>query len=86
MKKYTCLNCGAAFEADRFRKYCSVRCNRTYLQRDYRAKEKIPMDCLFNEGVACCDHTCDTCGWNPAVSQKRLEAISAKRGSSGELQ
>ena len=82
MKKYTCLNCGTEFSSDRFRKFCCVRCNKTYLQRNYRAKEKkiLPKDCLFNEGIACNNYTCATCGWNPEVSQKRLETIVGEVG------
>ncbi len=80
MKQYTCLNCGAEFLSDRFRKFCCVRCNKTYLQRNYRAKEKTkpPRLCIHNEGVCCKTNNCTTCGWNPEVSQKRLEAIAGR--------
>jgi hypothetical protein len=34
--------------------------------------------CDFAENVECEKKKCSTCGWNPEVAQKRLEAIIAK--------
>ena len=77
MKQQKCLNCGGVFFADRERKFCSHRCNKTYLQRNYRAGivTRSPNECLMNEGVICKKRNCENCGWNPKVARKRKEDI-----------
>ena len=78
MKQFTCLNCGIVFASSRYRKCCSKKCSKARLQRNYRAGVTIRPrnECILNEMVSCTAHDCDTCGWNPKVSRKRLAAIT----------
>ena len=77
MKQYTCLGCGTEFTSDRFRKYCSNRCNKAHNARTHRAGIIVPLpnECVLTEGVVCTDRKCETCGWNPKISRKRLATI-----------
>lgn len=78
MKEFTCLFCGAkGIDNSRTgtRKFCNENCAAAH----WRAEQGIGDDqrerCLFNEGVVCDQHRCSNCGWNPAVAQKRMEAL-----------
>lgn len=88
MKPYTCLCCGTVFQSDRFRKYCSNRCNQRYWQRNRRAGVVAPLqhECVMNEGVVCTEHSCDTCGWNPKIARKRLAVIKDQACCPAELE
>lgn len=36
--------------------------------------------CRYNENIRCMDRDCGKCGWNPAISESRLEAYQKKNG------
>ena len=76
-----CLNCGTPILDIKGKLFCCTRCSKTYRQRKYRAGELMPSadECLLNEGVICKEHNCDSCGWNPKVSRKRLETIRGRQ-------
>ncbi len=39
--------------------------------------------CRYNKGVECVLHTrCAACGWNPQVSNERVNELRRKRGTS----
>lgn len=75
-----CEVCGTEFLQNRpDKKYCTRRCTmiaRNRAARD-RAKTKVKavgVDCPYNEAVQCDKRRCESCGWNPVVAQKRMEA------------
>lgn len=78
MQDATCQFCGNKFKSFRDRKkFCSMDCynkhRETLVAQGINAWQQTL--CRYNEGVACEDHQCDNCGWNPAVVQKRSEAM-----------
>lgn len=72
MKQHVCKNCGKEITGDR--KYCSLKCNKAYKQREYYRKNNSL--CPHNEAVICTQNTCDTCGWDPAVEAQRKEQLT----------
>lgn len=70
----TCKNCGKVFTAKRQRDFCTTRCNKTWLQRKYRAGTHTT--CTYRNHVVCADKTkCPHCGWNPEVEKARKEKL-----------
>lgn len=44
-----------------------------------RQSKGAEFDCRFNKGVMCeMRSKCNKCGWNPAVSERRLEKLRAE--------
>jgi hypothetical protein len=80
MVEIICINCGSKHMASRVGvKYCSKHCCDSYNERKKRKKPEIApeMLCQFNVGVECQIHNqCGSCGWNPAVCKKRMEALA----------
>ena len=82
MIEVTCVHCGNKFLAKRVSMmYCSTTCrNKHRWSRikqglvPYERSQALP-ECHHNEGVACGAQKCGSCGWNPAVAKKRLEAL-----------
>ncbi len=76
--QYTCIVCGAK-GIDRSgtgrRKFCSRQCSDLYWRKENGSEAKAGAGCLFNEGVACENHQCLTCGWHPNVEKRRKEAL-----------
>ena len=75
-KEYTCIFCGAK-GVDRSttgdRKFCSKNCAAKHWRRVHSVRHEST-GCLFNEGVACDNHSrCLSCGWNPEVDSLRKE-------------
>lgn len=76
MREYTCVVCGAKGIDESYahnRKYCSRRCRDIYHTNERTKISENP--CLHNENIMCNHHKCGSCGWNPAVAKKRLEAF-----------
>lgn len=71
MKQHVCKNCGKEITGDR--KYCSLKCNKAYKQRQYY-KSNHPL-CVYNESVICKTKNCQQCGWNPTVDAHRKEML-----------
>lgn len=73
-----CKCCGNEFTAkSEYRKYCNAECYEKY----YRIKkEPLPAGalCRFNKGVVCEKCSCESCGWNPEVAEKRNDKIRAE--------
>lgn len=69
--EFTCLICGkkGIDYSGGSKKYCSIGCG----NRARRHTSGTP--CKYNEGVECAIPNCDACGWNPAVSQDRLDKL-----------
>ena len=83
MKMITCKLCGKEFNYYRERtKFCSRDCYNKH--REMLVAQGInayqQSICRHNVGVACEEQNCDTCGWNPAVAQKRMERITKELG------
>ena len=85
-KEYTCVVCGHKGidkSPSQNRIFCSKECQRRYYdskqgyRKYYNSKRgyRGGTACKYNEGVACTDHQCENCGWNPAVAKMRAEAI-----------
>ena len=76
-REFTCVVCGTKGidrSATQNKRFCSRQCQDTYWNwKRYGKNNNNP--CLHNEGVACINHNCDNCGWNPKVAKKRMEAI-----------
>ena len=71
---YKCAFCGKRGldqSPKKNRRFCSIECSTAYYNRLRFSNES----CKFNNGVACGDHKCQNCGWNPAVALKRTEAM-----------
>lgn len=78
MKMITCQLCGKSVPYDRYRtKFCSKDCYNKFrvmlVANGINAWQQTL--CRHNEGVACKESKCDTCGWNPAVSRKRTKCM-----------
>ena len=71
MKQHVCKNCGKEISGDR--KYCSLRCNKAYKQRQYYKNNHLL--CVHNEAVVCKLRNCQRCGWNPDVEASRKELL-----------
>ena len=78
MKMITCQLCGktAPYGRDRT-KFCSRSCYNKFrvmlVEKGINAWQQTV--CRHNEGVACSENKCHTCGWNPTVASKRMECI-----------
>lgn len=79
IRYYKCATCGKKgidSSHNKNRRFCCTNCADTY----YRRQKGVGVEkegrklCMFNEGVECYKHNCGSCGWNPIVTQKRLEA------------
>lgn len=52
----------------------------------YGLKRYVDPICEFNRYVDCEYHThCDTCGWNPAVEEKRKKEIAERLSKARSL-
>lgn len=69
LETFICRQCGKEFDSRRKdARYCSRTC--------YQGRiESLRRPCLHNDGVDCEQRKCSTCGWNPKVARKRLEAL-----------
>lgn len=78
MREFTCIVCGAkginrSYRQDK--KFCSTKCSNAYWNKKRYGGNKGYPPCKYNEGVACTDKDCKSCGWHPDVIKKRKEAI-----------
>lgn len=78
-----CKNCGRDITPldNRRRKFCSKECCDSFHKKKYKNEDFKPyiepeFICPHNEGISCLCKNCSTCGWNPEVAQKRMEAYS----------
>ena len=69
--EFTCIVCGkkGIDYSGGSKKYCSMNCR----NRANGHSNGIP--CKYNKGVDCTIPNCDICGWNPVVSQDRLDKL-----------
>jgi hypothetical protein len=82
MIEVTCIHCGKKVLAKKaFAMYCNASCrNKHRWSRikqglvPYERSFALP-ECPYNEGVNCGVQKCRACGWNPAVAEKRMEAL-----------
>lgn len=79
-KTRICVGCGKEFELTRPNKiFCCRVCAKRFNARAHKAKDKLKrtekLICPHNEGVACTNKECDSCGWNPSVAKQRKEAM-----------
>lgn len=78
MKEFICVVCGEKgidSSSGRNRKFCSKQCADTYWNRMRRGGYKGYQACKYNGGISCIVEDCENCGWNPAVAEKRKEAL-----------
>ena len=78
MREFVCKECGAKgidHSAMQNKVFCSRRCYFRYYAKAHKNVCKVELPCVFNEGVACWDRKCESCGWNPEVAKKRMEAL-----------
>ena len=78
IETFTCVNCGVKFESRiKDAKFCSKQCSN---QRGAKIRSNSLSQCPNNRWVVCdtqkCD--CETCGWNPEVSQRRMDKLLGK--------
>lgn len=77
-RKFTCVICGAkAIDrgSKQNAKFCSKECSNVHWNRMRRGGYKGYQACKFNIGISCIEEKCENCGWNPAVAEKRKEAL-----------
>ena len=68
----SCANCGKYFESTRENaKFCCNSCG-TKARNGRRIRPKIDLKCPHNQYLACKNHKCGSCGWNPEVLQRRM--------------
>ena len=73
-----CAFCNKVFESRRDNHiFCSDRCAAAHQRQRKKPIIDLPKErqCVFNPGVLCEDNKCQNCGWNPAVEEKRKEAL-----------
>lgn len=71
-----CDVCGTEFLTHRVDKLrCSRRCANIAANRAARNRNKGNTECPYNKAVMCQNGNCDTCGWNPVVMKRRMEAM-----------
>lgn len=79
MVEIICQHCGRSHMAIRNgQKFCSKSCCDKYHEQKDRKRPDLAPDalCQFNIGVECQVHNqCGSCGWNPTVCKKRMEAL-----------
>lgn len=79
-KEFICEFCGRkAIDRShhKLRRYCSKQCADTHYRRLHGIGVNVSTtSCIFNKEVQCTVHKCSTCGWNPAVEEKRKEALA----------
>ena len=44
------------------------------------ATEELGYSCRYNESIQCQEMNCSACGWNPAISERRLRKILKRYG------
>lgn len=77
MRVFNCIVCGEeAIDKSRTqtKKFCCESCAQAYFRKTHGAAEDTRQRCMYNDGVVCLIPKCKTCGWNPAVAKKRMEA------------
>lgn len=79
-EKVVCANCGATFiTRKKDGKYCSWSCANRHKRAGSGTKESEEFIlCHYNQGVVCRQAKCESCGWNPMVSERRSEKILQK--------
>ena len=80
MREFTCIVCGEKGvdkSPGQDRKFCSLNCSAIHWRkaRGIGLNDERP-PCLYNEGVVCTNPKCSSCGWNPEVAKKRMEAVN----------
>lgn len=72
-KAFICRYCGKLFMSTaRDAQYCCPSHRKKYR---YEVREKVVV-CKHNCGVYCtANASCASCGWNPEVAKKRMEAL-----------
>ena len=70
-ERVVCEKCGRQF-ITRYRgaRFCSHQCANS------RKRGAGIGSCPHNEAIICNERKCGSCGWNPAVAQKRKEAMT----------
>ena len=72
---FKCVECGKLCldtSRKKNRRFCSDTCSHAFYQKKYHTATP----CQYNDGVLCEKQVCHRCGWNPEVSQKRMEATN----------
>lgn len=72
MARFKCKRCGKEFDGrpgQAIRVFCSKNCYQQYVY------EQRHFTCPHNDAVVCGHQKCYSCGWNPKVNQKRMEAM-----------
>ena len=67
-----CPVCGREFATNHDRICCSERCTRVRRTKKQRDEYQEIAQCPYNEGVMCNEDRCESCGWNPVVSEERV--------------
>ena len=69
-KRVVCEICGKEF-VTRFKdaRFCSHKC------ANGRKRGIGVCNCPHNEALICNERKCGSCGWNPKVAQRRMEAM-----------
>lgn len=64
------------------KRFCSTTCANKVYRREHGIGVGVDdkPHCKFNEGVECYVSNCASCGWNPAVAQRRLVAVCQMEG------
>lgn len=78
MREFVCKECGAKgidHSAGQNKVFCGRKCQNRWYERNYKRASREGLPCVFNEGVACCERKCESCGWNPEVAKKRMEEL-----------
>lgn len=87
-REFTCIVCGEKGidkSHKRNKMFCSKECGQAHYRQINGFGSRVGEDCYFNEGVACDEHHCENCGWNPAVIKIRKEAAYAQRSKNKQL-
>ena len=87
-REVTCAMCGKKItdrSTNHAKLYCSAACNHlAYRIRNGMVAKAPTFSCIHNQYVECQIHNCGTCGWNPEVAQKRIEAFMREVEIGGE--
>lgn len=76
MREYVCARCGKIVASTCYRRFCSKECSEAYRKNLYGWGTNSGEPCLYNQGVNCGIHQCESCGWNPEVEARRKEAFA----------
>ena len=88
IQETNCVICGKKItdrSTNHARKYCSESCSyQGWRIRNGLQAKKPAFLCVHNNYVECQIHNCRTCGWNPEVAQKRLDAFAMEVETDGK--